>query len=176
MNDDDHVAFGRRSALAAIGLGGMAALTSNGAVAAAAATSRDLGQAVEALRLAMVEGDGKALHSLLDDSLIYMHSSGNSQTKADVLRDLAGKSFFASLSYSETVLNRAGETGIALLTVDQVKNLAGGGTRASRIKVLQTWIRAKGGWRLLARSSALIVARGQVGQRPVSHHRLVASP
>ena len=150
----------RRSALAALGFCGAAAMAPVDARAATATTSRDLGRAVEDLRLAMVSGDSGLLTAMLDDTLIYMHSSGNSQTKADVLRDLAGKSFFASLTYAGIVLNRSGGVGVALLTVDQAKNLPSGGTRASRIKVLQTWVETRRGWRLLARSSALIVPRG----------------
>ena len=104
----------------------------------------------------MLEGDGRVLDAMLHDLLDYMHSSGHSQTKADVMRDLAGKRFFASLTYPEQAFHVAGDVGVVKLTIDQVKNLAEGATRASRIKVLQSWTRTRGDWKLLTRASALI--------------------
>lgn len=73
-----------------------------------------------------------------------MHSSGQTQTKADLLRDLAGKTFFAGLTYSNQTTDVVDYTGTAIATVDQVKNLYVGKTRASQIKVLQTWVHSGG--------------------------------
>ena len=156
----------RRTALAATGLAGLMAAKPNALMAAGSLDHSGFGQAVEAMRAAMLSGDEAVLVSMLDNALVYMHSSGHSQTKTDVLQDLAGKAFFASLTYPESVLKVIGDTGIALLTVDQVKNIAGGRTRASRIKVLQTWVRRRKGWRMVARSSAMLVSAS--GARPVS--------
>ena len=155
-----HFGLSRRLALITLGAaGGTFAMTST-AAAVAAATPPDptgsLERASERLRVAMLEGDGKALDAMLHDLLNYMHSSGHSQTKADVMRDLAGKRFFAGLAYPEQSFRVAGDVGVVKLTIDQVKNLSGGATRASRIKVLQSWTRSHGDWRMLTRASALI--------------------
>lgn len=148
----------RRMALVAAGAGGAMSLMARPAKAAPAGRQATLEQAVDALRVAMVAGDGAALNRLLDDRLTYMHSSGHSQTKANLLNDLAGKQFFASLTYTESKIDLIDNTGIATVTVDQVKNLPGGKTRASRIKILQTWVRTGGEWKLAARVSALITS------------------
>lgn len=115
-----------------------------------------LARAIETLRIAMVDGDSNELNRLLDDQLIYMHSSGHSQTKANLLAVLGGKRFFASLSNSDIDVRVVDRTGAVSIMVDQVKNLPNGKTRASRIKVLQTWLLSHGRWVLLARCSALM--------------------
>jgi len=145
----------RRTALAALGMGAAASL----APAARAATRADkasLESAVERLRVAMVAGDATALKAMLHDRLTYMHSSGHSQTKAMLMDDLTVKRMFAGLTYSGQTVDVIGHTGTVVQTVDQVKNLPDGATRASRIKVLQTWLHAEGAWKLLSRVSAII--------------------
>lgn len=146
----------RRTALAAVGMAGAAAVAPAAMGAAPSPGQASLERAIEALRIAMVEGNGAALNALLHDHLNYMHSSAHSQTKQNLLNDLAGKRFFASLTYPEQSIDIVGNTGVVVQTIDQVKNLAGGKTRASRIKVLQTWTKTGGGWRLLTRSSHII--------------------
>lgn len=140
---------------AALGTGASGtAIAAAGSVAPA--DLRGLDTAVEDLRRAMVSGERTALDRLLHERLVYMHSSGHSQSKANLMADLAGKVFFAGLAFPEQTLDRQGETGIAVLTVDQIKNLPGGTTRASRIRVIQTWAWADRRWQLLARSSAIL--------------------
>ena len=104
----------------------------------------------------MVAGDATALKAMLHDRLTYMHSSGHSQTKAMLMDDLTVKRMFAGLTYSGQTVDVIGHTGTVVQTVDQVKNLPDGATRASRIKVLQTWLHAEGAWKLLSRVSAII--------------------
>ena len=147
--------FSRRSALAAVGLGGL--LTAAPGIGAERGSSNlaSLEKALEASRIAMLAGDGRALEMLLHDRLNYMHSSGHSQSKADVLRDLAGKNFFASLVYSSQTADVVHDAGIVTLTVDQAKNLPNGGTRASQLNVLQVWVKTGSSWQMLARSSVL---------------------
>lgn len=156
---DFNPALTRRAALAGLAVSSMAAKAAADAPAGTSRGEEALISAVEVLRVAMVEGDGKTLELMLHDHLNYMHSSGNSQTKANVLSDLAGKTFFASLVHSEVKVDIIGENGIVKMTVDQVKNLPGGKTRASQIKVLQVWAQVNGQWKLIARASALIPAQ-----------------
>lgn len=145
----------RRTALVALGAG--AAVTLAPVAAAAGVPGRgSLAEAVEALRAAMVAGDGTVLAALLHDHLNYMHSSGHSQTKQNVLTDLAGKRFFAAFDHVEQTVDVVGQVGVVKTTVDQVKNLPGGGTRASRIKVLHTWVQTGRSWQLVTRASALL--------------------
>jgi hypothetical protein len=146
----------RRTALAALGASGLAPLASVAAASAISSEQSSLESAVEALRVAMLVGDGKALDVLLHDDLSYMHSSGHVQTKQNVMVDLAGKRFFASLEYSNSAFKITRDVGVVTLLVDQAKNLPGGGTRMSRLNVMQVWLDTRRTWTLLARSSALV--------------------
>lgn len=147
--------LGRRTLLATLGSTGLL-LFAPKSTASALFEQHSLETAVESLRTSMIAGDGDVLNSLLHDNLNYMHSSGHSQTKRNVLNVLAGKKFFASLTYSDLIIDIVANAGVVKFTADQVKNLPAGGTRPSRITVMQTWLRTEEAWRLLARSSALV--------------------
>lgn len=145
----------RRTALASLGVGALS--TSLAATASKKPTpTASLAAAVEALRVAMLAGDGKALRHLIHDRIDYMHSSGGTQTKANLLSDLDGKSFFADLQFIQPACEVIGRNGLVKMMVDQVKKLSDGKTRPSRLKVQQVWTRESDGWKLLARSSVLI--------------------
>jgi ketosteroid isomerase-like protein len=117
----------------------------------------DLDSALERLSIALEKGDGSVLDQLLHPDLVYMHSSGFAQTKADLMRDIAGKQFFASFTASDIRIQRSGDTALTSMFVDQVKNIAGGRTRASRIRVIYTWIKHHHRWQLYGRCSALML-------------------
>lgn len=51
-----------------------------------------LEDAVEALRRALVDGDGEALNRMLHERLTYSHSNGRVWTKEELLQNLSGKS------------------------------------------------------------------------------------
>ncbi len=147
----------RRSVMAVVGAGVVTAGLGGVAMAApAAADKAGLEKAVEALRVAMVAGDGKALTELLHENLTYSHSDGRVQTKAMVLADLAGKKAFASLALSELTFDVVENVGISRHIFDSVNNLAEGKTSTAHIKVLQSWVKVGGGWKLLARASTSI--------------------
>jgi hypothetical protein len=148
--------FSRRTAMAAAGAHGFLVCMVAKARAAIPLNVTSLNNVLETWRGAMLAGNGVVLENLLHDHLKYMHSSGLVQTKADVLHDLAGKKFFSSLGHVESTAEIVDNLGVAVLTVDQVKNLSDGKTRASRIKVETTWINKEGQWKLLTRASALI--------------------
>lgn len=147
----------RRSIMAALGAGAIVA--SVGTVASAASPAEDkasLEKAVEAMRAAMVSGDGKILDSVLHDHLTYSHSDGRLQTKAMVMEELSGKKAFASLELSEQTVDIVDGTGIVRHIFDAVNNLPEGKTSTAHIKVLQAWVKSGNGWKLLARASTPI--------------------
>lgn len=146
----------RRSTLALLGVSSALSLAPSTMAASSTNSKAALEQAIEALRVAMVEGDGKALDGMLHDRINYMHSSGHSQTKQNLMNEMAGKRFFVSLTFPAQTIDIVGDVGVVVQTIDQVKNLPGGKTRASQIKVLQTWVLTDGRWKLLTRSSHII--------------------
>ncbi len=142
-------------------------ITTETSTVAAANNKRSLEQASEALRIAMLEGDRERLDAVLHDRLTYMHSSGRSQTKADLLEQMAGQHFFASLDYTDQIIDVVDNTGVVIVTVDQVKNLTEGKTRGSRIKVMYSWVHSAGKWQLLGRTSAIIYSPLKPACNPV---------
>ncbi|MDE2404582.1 MAG: nuclear transport factor 2 family protein [Sphingomonadales bacterium] len=151
--------LGRREALVSLGAGGALLLASEPAQASSAPGSATLAAAVEAFRVALLTGNAAALEQLLAPELLYMHSSGFAQPRDRMIAQSAS-GYFAGLAHVESQFLVAGDTGVAALTVDQVKNLGGGRTRASRIKVMQTWHWTSGRWRMLARLSAMLPVPG----------------
>lgn len=157
-----HEGLNRRTALTVMGAGLLSVAPE--ARAANSVRKARLEGAIEAMRVAMVAGDGKTIDGLVHAQLNYMHSSGFSQTKEKLLADLAGKKFFESLTYANLAIDIVPGAGIVKFSADQVKNLPGGGTRPSRIIVLQTWLEHGKSWQLLTRASALI-SSGTVSRR-----------
>ncbi|HYH37717.1 MAG TPA: nuclear transport factor 2 family protein [Azospirillum sp.] len=118
----------------------------------------DVAKAVEALRVAMLAGDGAALKALTMEQLTYGHSNGRLEDKAAFVASLEGKNAFKTLELSDHAIQVVGDTAIARHTFDAVNNLPEGKTSTAHIKVLQVWKKDGGAWKLLARQSAPLPA------------------
>ncbi|TBW40985.1 nuclear transport factor 2 family protein [Siculibacillus lacustris] len=141
----------RRAALATVGAALVA--TAFAAPAVAADDAAAVAAAVEALRVAMVAGDGKALAALVFDQLVYVHSDGHLDTKESFLKSLDGTNSFKSLALSDQIVDVVGDNALVRHTFDSVNNLPEGKTSTAHIRVLQVWKLDKGAWKLLARQS-----------------------
>ncbi|TNC12513.1 nuclear transport factor 2 family protein [Methylobacterium terricola] len=114
---------------------------------------------LEALRVAIVDGDAKALDALTHPQLSYGHSSGRKiETKAQFIASLAGKTKYKSLAYSEQWIQVVGDTATVRHVWDGADILPNGETGRSYIAVMQVWLKESGTtkdgiWRLLARQS-----------------------
>jgi ketosteroid isomerase-like protein len=117
-----------------------------------------LGAAVEALRAAMVSGDGHALTALVTDSLTYGHSNGRLEDKALFLAALDGKNAFKSIDLSKQTVSVDGDVAVVRHVFDCVNNLAEGKTSTAHIAVLQVWKNYSGAWKLFARQAAPLPA------------------
>lgn len=150
----------RRDALAALGASIVATGFVSKAMAAnaSAADSADLESAVEALRRALVDGDGDALMKLVHENLTYSHSDGRVWTRHDLLENIAGKKRYLAISVSQQTVDIVRQTGIVRHTYDVVNNLGDGKTSSSHIKVLMCWIKSGKDWQLLARSGTTVAA------------------
>ncbi|WP_079217792.1 nuclear transport factor 2 family protein [Herbaspirillum robiniae] len=149
-------AMTRREALVAMGTGIAAAGMAGNANAAGAAAGAGAGNAaalegaVEALRRALEEGDGKVLSAVLHDHLTYSHSDGRVWSKDVLMGNVAGKKRYLSIVTSEQTVDVQGDVGIVRHTYDVVNNDDKKST--SHIKVLLCWTLADRSWKLLARS------------------------
>ena len=108
--------------------------------------------AVEALRKAMAESDKTSLEKLAEEQLLYSHSSGRVENKAEFIATLVGeKSGFSAISLSDQTVNVIED--IALVRHKFTGTRKGDGNQMN-LAVLTVWRERGGQWRLLARQAA----------------------
>ena len=107
--------------------------------------------AVESMRKAMAESDKATLEKLAEDELLYSHSSGRVESKAEFIATLVGeKSGFSAITISDQSVKVVED--IAL-----VRHKFTGTRKAgdkTNLAVLTVWRERGGQWRLLARQAA----------------------
>ena len=110
--------------------------------------------AVESLRKAMAESDQASLSKLTEDELLYSHSSGRVENKAEFIATLVGqKSGFSAISLSDQTVNVVED--IALVRHKFVGTRKGDGNKMN-LAVLTVWRERGGQWKLLARQAAKV--------------------
>jgi ketosteroid isomerase-like protein len=110
--------------------------------------------AVESLRKAMAESDQASLTKLTEDQLLYSHSSGRVENKAEFIATLVGqKSGFSAISLSDQTVNVVED--IALVRHKFVGTRKGDGNKMN-LAVLTVWRERGGQWKLLARQAAKV--------------------
>ena len=110
--------------------------------------------AVESLRKAMAESDKGALEKLAEEQLLYSHSSGRVEDKAQFIATLVGaKSGFSAISLSDQTVNVVDD--IALVKHKFTGTRKGDGNKMN-LAVLTVWRERGGQWRLLARQAAKV--------------------
>ena len=145
-------AASRRMLLAVAG-GAIAAAAAHPALAAEGDEAA-LKAALEQFRSAAQTGDAAALGRLTHDRLSYGHSSGRKiQTKAEFIGDLAGKTNYRSLVFTEVTVQVVDDNAILRHVWEGADILPDGGTGRSYIAVLQVWKKQGGNWVMLARQS-----------------------
>ena len=108
--------------------------------------------AVESLRKAMAESDKASLEKLAEEQLLYSHSSGRIENKAEFIATLVGpKSGFSAISLSDQTVNVVED--IALVRHKFTGTRKGDGN-IMNLAVLTVWRERGGQWRLLARQAA----------------------
>lgn len=142
-----------KSAVATLLLGAL--LVGGTALSARAsdADAKQVAEAIEKMRAAMLAGDGKTLRSVVERDLSYGHSSGKIQTEDEFIKDLDGKKAFKSLVLSNHTVKIVGNDAIVRHVFDGENNLPDGKTSTAHIGVLQVWRKHPDGWRLLARQA-----------------------
>jgi len=149
----------RRGALVALGAGiASVGFASEALAQTTTGDSAALENAVEALRKALVDGDGDMLKRIVDDKMTYSHSDGRVWTKHDLLENIAGKKRYLSINTSAQSIYIVGHTGIVRHTYDVLNNGSDGKTSTSHISVLLCWVKTGKQWKLLARAGTNLPA------------------
>ena len=110
-------------------------------------------EAVEKLRLAMIDADKNVLDKIISDSLSYGHSTGRIENKSEFIRNLlSGKSDFVTIDMTDQTISISGDAAIVRHVLSATTNDSGKpGT--TKLKVLLVWQKEKGTWKLLARQA-----------------------
>ena len=105
---------------------------------------------IEAWKQAVLKKDAKALEPLLHPDLLYSHSDGRTETKADILKSMPNTQ---SIKFAEPNVRVYGDTVLVKGNAEFVNNAAAGGTTTLNLSLLQVWIKTPKGWQLVGRQS-----------------------
>ena len=114
---------------------------------------KQVADAVEQLKTAMINADKNLLEKLADEKLSYGHSGGAVEDKkAFVEKIVSGKSDFVTIDLSDQVISISGKTAIVRHQLKATTN-DGGKPGEVSLKVLLVWQKSNGNWKLLARQA-----------------------
>lgn len=125
-----------------------------GYVSAQSTDEKDVAAAVEKIRLAIVNADKAALEALAADQLVYAHSNGRVQDKADFIKEILDPNAidYTSVTMTEQTIRVIGNTAIVRHIYAAETMTAGkpGSLRIGNMMVLQ---KQKKNWKLIARQA-----------------------
>jgi Domain of unknown function (DUF4440) len=111
-------------------------------------------EAVETLRLTMVDPSEATFKKLLSDDLSYGHSGGHVDTKMEFVEAFkTGKSDFIKIDLSDQTIKIVGKTAIVRHKLIGETKDAGKEQTTVKLLVMTVWIKQKSGWQLLARQA-----------------------
>jgi len=126
-----------------IAVAGLAALS-------AAGPGDEIVKAEKSWAAAVVARDYAALDRILDDDLIYAHSTGVIETKSDYVGKLKSNTQrYDVLDHQKTVVKMHGDAAVAHSTVI-MKGQSGGRAFDNRLMMIHLWVKEGGRWRLAA--------------------------
>jgi hypothetical protein len=113
-------------------------------------TDQEVLAALQAWKQARLNRDGAGLQRLLHEEIIYTHADGRIDTKAELLKAATtGKTIVEGIDFSDTTVRVYGTTALVNSVLDLRNNLDGTRTSA-HLSVLQVWLKAAGGWQMVA--------------------------
>jgi hypothetical protein len=114
---------------------------------------KQLADAVERLKKAMIDADRQQLDNITAADLSYGHSSGKIEDKAAFIEALvSGASDFITMDLTNQTIKVVGKT--ALVRHNLTGTTKDNGVPGNpRLGVLLVWQKQKGGWKLLARQA-----------------------
>lgn len=114
---------------------------------------KQVADAVEKLRTAMIDGKKEALEAIASDKLSYGHSGGHVEGKAEFVEKIAsGKSDFVTIELKEQTISVSGKTAVVrhLLSAKTNDN---GKPGEVHLKILLIFQKEGGKWKMLARQA-----------------------
>ncbi|MBL0159301.1 MAG: nuclear transport factor 2 family protein [Bryobacterales bacterium] len=122
----------------------------------AVAADDDIRAAEKAWGAALVARDGAALEKIYTPELIYAHSTGKVETKAQYMERLkGGKQRYDSVTHESTQVVRYGDSAVAH-SIARMTGRNDAGPFDDHLMILHLWVRQGGGWRLAAHQTTKI--------------------
>jgi len=120
-----------------------------------AADTKVVASALENLRVAMLTANRAALTDIAAEKLIYVHSGGKVENKAQFVETIAGgDSVFVTLRFDDVAITTSGDTAIVTLKFVADTNDRGKGAAKVSIGAMLVFQKQAGGvWKLLARQA-----------------------
>jgi hypothetical protein len=114
---------------------------------------KDALAAVDGWRQGMLHKDKAQLERVLSDALIFGHSDGHTQTKAELIDSvMSGKTNIDAMEFSDTVVRVFGNSAIVRCRIDLTSS-GNGKSSMAHVNVLHVLIRGPQGWQLVARQA-----------------------
>jgi ketosteroid isomerase-like protein len=114
---------------------------------------KQVAEAVEQLRMAMIDGNKTKLENIVSDKLSYGHSGGHIDDKKEFVEKLvSGKSDFVTMELKDQTISITGKTAIVRHALNATTN-DGGKPGEVHLLVLLVWQKEGGRWKLLARQA-----------------------
>jgi len=127
---------------------------SAGLTAIAQTDSIELKQAMERLDKAIIAKDMAALDKLLHKDVTYGHSSGLTQSKAEIQNDLqSGKMVYTKIENTSVKIVAIHKDWASVRTNTSAEGSLNQNPFKLTLQILQVWIKTKDGWKLVARQS-----------------------
>lgn len=106
----------------------------------------------DAARLAaMMAGDGAALGRLMSDELVFVHSDGRLESKADYVKNLtAGDTAYTNARTSELKALKPSVDVVVLIGVQDMRKKLGDTWSNIHLRFLSIWRNENGTWRMFA--------------------------
>lgn len=118
---------------------------------------KEVTDAVEKLRTAMINGDKTMLEKLTADKLSYGHSGGHIDDRKEFVEKIvSGASNFESIDLVEQTISISDDVAIVRHVLNAKTNDAGKEPGEVHLRILLIWQKEKGSWKLLARQAVKI--------------------
>lgn len=116
-------------------------------------SEKEVANAVEKLRLAMVSGNRADLEGIASEKLSYGHSGGKIEDKASFVEAIAGgSSDFVTIVLTKQTIVIEGETAIVRHVLEADTN-DGGKPGHVHLAILLVFAKEKGDWKMIARQA-----------------------
>ena len=125
-----------------------------GFAAAQSGSEKAVGAAVEELKQAIIAADRARLEAIAADQLVYGHSSGKAQNKAEFIEEIVSlePNDYLSIDLIDQTITVSGKT--AVVRHIYASDYTSKGVKGSlRIGNMLIWQQQKGKWKLLARQA-----------------------